>query len=632
MPGADGGGFGRTSLSHGPGKTARERMDAPVTRRSLKNSCEAGLVEPSYNPGFISHRLPPITSRGKKLPGAGRLPEAQAKALARTREYRKAERPDAEARIEVPIQQVRQMFQGRMQSIVMQNRQQVRELFRTWDRDNRGELNADQFHKLLLEFGVECNSEQAAEILGKFANTKPGCITFGEFFFELMGFPHDFFTMNLCDAKPEEEGQEKTQIRPLLPADTSMSKVIKIFETRLRKMLFNVEAVVNQIFERSSTTKKAMNKDDFWTMMNANGIKLTGAELEQIFSYYDLNCDGLILYYELAHELLKLPRPSANSHQQSWHHRRPQLPGRAQSLVTKLRYRCERAAAPPSALYQLFKTYDEDGSGCIAYDELQELVRETGCGVKGKDIAAILLDKYSKGTGEIPYMMFITNVLELQPDALQPPQKPGCIEKPRAATPEIVQKVSSGVKSRIYNSKDAVKRAFKLFDKEGSGECRIAEFMQGVKQLGLPISPAQMRHLFLEFSGGNGSAPLPVTKLAHELLKAAPTAQPGQAIPMGTSRSMRSTRQLPGPFTPHNVAPPHLLDMHPKPRNRTPPDDARASHGLTWQSTQQLGRRRAHSTTPGYTPHTHYEYLERNPKRAQPITARSGFSLAKLRY
>ena len=56
----------------------------------------------------------------------------------------------------------------------------------------------------LLEFGVECNSEQAAEILGKFANTKPGCITFGEFFFELMGFPHDFFTMNLCDAKPGE--------------------------------------------------------------------------------------------------------------------------------------------------------------------------------------------------------------------------------------------------------------------------------------------------------------------------------------------------------------------------------------------------------------------------------------------
>ena len=57
----------------------------------------------------------------------------------------------------------------------------------------------------------------------------------------------------------------------------------------------------------------------------------------------------------------------------------------------------------------------------------------------------------------------------------------GCIEKPRAATPEIVQKISSGVKEKIYNSKEAVKRAFQLFDKEGSGECRIAEFMQGAE-------------------------------------------------------------------------------------------------------------------------------------------------------
>lgn len=54
----------------------------------------------------------------------------------------------------------------------------------------------------LLEFGIETNSEQAYEIMSKFANTKPGCITFGEFFFDLMGFPPDFFTMNLCDAKP----------------------------------------------------------------------------------------------------------------------------------------------------------------------------------------------------------------------------------------------------------------------------------------------------------------------------------------------------------------------------------------------------------------------------------------------
>ena len=52
----------------------------------------------------------------------------------------------------------------------------------------------------------------------------------------------------------------------------------------------------------------------------------------------------------------------------------------------------------------MFKKYDEDGSGCIAYDEMRELVRETGAEVEGQDMAAVLLDKYSQGTGEIPYM------------------------------------------------------------------------------------------------------------------------------------------------------------------------------------------------------------------------------------
>ena len=47
----------------------------------------------------------------------------------------------------------------------------------------------------------------------------------------------------------------------------------------------------------------------------------------------------------------------------------------------------------------------------------------TDISAAGKDMAASLLDKYSRGTGEIPYMLFITNVLELQPDALQPPKK-----------------------------------------------------------------------------------------------------------------------------------------------------------------------------------------------------------------
>jgi len=507
MPGADGAGFGRTSLSHGGGKTARERMDGPVTRRSNPNSpgpnspgSGRGYGEASYSPMKSSRGLPPISSRSKpgtykKMPT--HLNEPQGRALVRAIEFRKTHKP-ANIENEVPLQQVRQMFQGRMQSIVMQNRKQVRQLFRTWDVNNKGELTSDQFHKLLIEFGVNVDMERALEIMNKFSSTKAGHISFNEFFFGLMGFPHDFFTMNL-NAK-DDSPDKSTNVRALLPRDMPQIQVEKLFKTRVRKMLFNVELVVNNVFERQSNGKGGMNKDEFWTMLNANGMMLTQAELSEFFTHFDLNCDGIIGYYDFAHELLRLPRPGEMKFQTSWHNKRPLIGDRCQRIFKRLREKCERTAAPPSALYQLFKTYDQDGSGCIAYDEMQELVRETGAGVEGKDMAAILLDKYSGGTGEIPYMKFITLVLELGDDALNPPNKYG--DRKSCITPEVVQRVSTNVKNTIYSSNDALKRAFMLFDPDGSGECRVAEFMDGVKQLGLPITPQQMKQLFKEFSDG----------------------------------------------------------------------------------------------------------------------------------
>jgi len=614
MPGADGAGFGRTTLSHG-GKTARERMGAPPTRRQQLDA-NGNVVpgEAQYSPGYISSRLPPISARspGKNLPG--KVPEAQAKALARTREHRQKFRFE-DTQQEVPITQVRQMLQGRMQSIVMQDRQQVRKLFRTWDRENTGELTAEQFHGLLHEFGVDTSKTQSKEIMDKFASTKPGCITFGELFFNLMGFPPDFFTMNLCE-KPGEE-VERTQIRPVLPASMPDSQVEHIFKTRLRKVLFNVEAVVNQVFERSATRKNNIDQDDFWTMMNTNGMQLTPAETAELFCYFDQNCDGLVQYYELAHELIKLPRPMGNRHQKSWHSRRPKLGGRCAQLLRKLEEKCERAAAPPAALYNLFKTYDEDGSGCIAYDEMQEMVRETGTNVQGKDMAAILLDKYSKGTGEIPYMKFIVNVLELSPDALTVAQKTGTIVKPRAATPEVVQKISSGIKQRVYNNPEAVIKAFKMFDQDQDGHVRIAEFMEGLRGLGLPIKPAQMRTLFAEFNGGI-SGKLELQSLANKVL--------AQAAANSASPTARSTTSAGFDVT-------HRSSFgSPKPFGslRPAPDDGHVGqHTLKWHSKHVDPRR-----TQSCTPHTEYEYrspnLGRPPKTAMPLTSRTGFSLSKM--
>ena len=56
-------------------------------------------------------------------------------------------------------------------------------------------------------------------------------------------------------------------------------------------------------------------------------------------------------------------------------------------------WQCERAAAAPQRLHNMFKAFDKDGSGSIAYDEFKSMVTEFGCEMEGADAAASLLQK-----------------------------------------------------------------------------------------------------------------------------------------------------------------------------------------------------------------------------------------------
>ena len=83
---------------------------------------------------------------------------------------------------------------------------------------------------------------------------------------------------------------------------------------------------------------------------------------------------------------LSVRRPKHRLHRASWHGdaaHRPQLSKRCKSVARSLELQCERVAAPPAALYKLFTRYDADGSGKIAYDELIDMVKDTGTSVPG---------------------------------------------------------------------------------------------------------------------------------------------------------------------------------------------------------------------------------------------------------
>lgn len=557
MPGADGSSFGRTTLS-----SRRSNKGSP--QKSYRQFDESGqLREPSYSglnwkPQNNRKDLGPMrkTWDGKKMhpaveqravrdikaedPNMSQAQDAARRRAAEAIKVRKAQALNGKVPEEVPMGQVRSMFQGKLQSIMLQNRRQCRKLFRRWDTSNEGVIPAARFHELLCEFGVDVTRHQSDEFMAKFTEDKSR-ITFNELFFGLMGLPNDFFTMNLTNN--DADMAPPSNVKRPMPKGTSFKTAEKVFKTRLRQQLFNVEASINNVFERPSNGTTFMDRAAFWTMLNARGLMITQSELDELMAHFDLNCDGRISYLELATELLRLPKPSGSKHITSWHQHRPTLSGRCQGYVKKMRELCERASAPPAALYAMFTRYDADGSGKIAYDELVEMVKDTGTNVEGRDMPSEFLEKYSRGEGEIPYLSFIIDVLGLQPDALR---VPGAVKGPqRPSTAVMVEEVSDGIKRNLQSDPKAIKRVFNFFDRDDVGEMRWAEFHDGVKSMGLPITRPQMKTMFKEFDT-DGSGCLDMQEFARDVL--------GIDMGLGGSSRQSSRRTPPPPLTPGHMS------------------------------------------------------------------------------
>ena len=122
-----------------------------------------------------------------------------------------------------------------------------------------------------------------------------------------------------------------------------------------------------------SEKKKYFNKDEFFTICKANNLMCTDAELDEIFRNFDRDDDGKINYLEFTHDLLNLPRPGSSKYMGVKRGRADsRLSAHSQQILQKLVVLAERAACPPTTLANMFKIYDGDGSGMIAYDEMMD--------------------------------------------------------------------------------------------------------------------------------------------------------------------------------------------------------------------------------------------------------------------
>lgn len=419
--------------------------------------------------------------------------ERLARAAAKEENERKRSKPKKEG---MSLGQARNMIRERMEAIMMQDRSAMRNIYNRFDRKGRGYMNPHDFQTCISAFGVDIGLDESKKVMSKFCEL-PGKMSFNDFVCKFLGFPNDFFTMDLM--KPEDSNSTGTQmksLRKVLPAGTSFKDVERLFRTRLRSRLFNVDGAVILGLKRGSINDKVMDDNQFFNSLMANNLMVSRKQMEEIMRYFDQNRDGKVDYVEVAHELLQLPRPGHVKHVKPFYAERSGIGAKAKEVIQKLAIICERTAAPPARIFSFFKGFDKDGSGSISYDEVELMVREFGCEVEGMNTASLLLDFYTQGRGVLSYNEFVTNVIGLQADALR--EKPGSTTP---ATHEIMEAASEGLKDKMF-SQGGKDRVFEIFDRDGGGTISLREFSDGVKRMGLPVNQKQIDQLFHQFDSG----------------------------------------------------------------------------------------------------------------------------------
>ena len=101
------------------------------------------------------------------------------------------------------------------------------------------------------------------------------------------------------------------------------------------------------------------------------------------------------------------------------------------------------------------------------------------------------------GDGALSYEEFVKDVIGVEPAA-------GRGEGPRVPQREggmsaVKEQLSAVMKKRLCLTKKEKSRAFNLFDRDRGGTCSFAEFRDGVKGLGIPVTNAQVRKLWKQF-------------------------------------------------------------------------------------------------------------------------------------
>eukprot|EP00657_Telonema_sp_P-1_P004822 TRINITY_DN2145_c0_g2_i1.p1 TRINITY_DN2145_c0_g2~~TRINITY_DN2145_c0_g2_i1.p1 ORF type:complete len:320 (+),score=78.40 TRINITY_DN2145_c0_g2_i1:93-1052(+) len=209
----------------------------------------------------------------------------------------------------VSFNQIKAMFQERMKALVMKDTHRLKEVFRQYDKRGIGSLTLEQFRAIMLDFGVDMIPEEAERFMRRYTRQRDE-IPFTDFFQRLLGFPPDYFSAKLKSNANEAPDKAMATRKPYdkLPADTPDEKLTRLFVSRVRSRLYDVNSALVNVLKKGRGDRyfglKELND-----IIVVNGSTPTKRELQELMDHFDLRGDGRIHYHEFVYELLDLPIP-----------------------------------------------------------------------------------------------------------------------------------------------------------------------------------------------------------------------------------------------------------------------------------------------------------------------------------
>mmetsp|Transcript_35432 Transcript_35432/g.92235 ORF Transcript_35432/g.92235 Transcript_35432/m.92235 type:complete len:761 (-) Transcript_35432:573-2855(-) len=195
----------------------------------------------------------------------------------------------------------------------------------------------------------------------------------------------------------------------------------------------------------------------------------------------------------------------------------PKLQERVDSVIREIREKLKsKVNMGPYELRQSFRFCDKDGNGSVNLNEFELVLHECGIEVSDEDRGLLFKTFDQDHDGALNYYEFIDAMIPKDygpalpwsesdlPANLRKVKPPRDLEekmkaKRAALNQPIVAEIREKIHARISTGPFQLRRSFKYFDRDGSGEIDQSEFFNVMKDMGMVLNDEQTQELFRLF-------------------------------------------------------------------------------------------------------------------------------------